>query len=275
VAALANGGFVVTWTHAVNGADLDLRARVFDASGTPLGNDLAVDQTALASERHSTVVGLQNGNYMIVWQDEGGAGESDLSGSHIRGVIMSGNGTVVVPEFIVNSTTALDQLLPTAAVLSDGNVVVTWTNETADGNDIRGRVLSPTGVALGPDFLIEGDAEVERFPTVTALANGAYVVAWDEASGSRPITDTDGSGDHVRARLFTGAAGTPISDEFVVNGTTNGQQFRPASQPSPMAASSPPGSTTPAMRATWQCAARSSIRARRRSRSEAPRAMTT
>ena len=76
--------------------------------------------------------------------------------------IMSGNGTVVVPEFIVNTTTANDQRDPAIALLSDGNFIVTWTSDVnfAD-SDVRGRVFSPTGVPLGPDFLIDGEADSE------------------------------------------------------------------------------------------------------------------
>ena len=110
------------------------------------------------------MVGLANSNYMVVWTDDGSAGETDGSGSHIRGKILSADGGTVLDEFIVNSTAPNNQEDPAIALLSNGNFVVTWTsNDSVPGEPgIRGRMFSPTGTALGADFLVENDAELEE-----------------------------------------------------------------------------------------------------------------
>ena len=162
--------------------DLDVRGRAFDATGAALGNDFTVDQTAANDETESAVLGLANGNYVIVWQDEGDAdGATDGSGSHLRAAIMSGNGTVVVPEFIVNTTTANDQRDPAIALLSDGNFIVTWTSDIDRIERVTSGacVFSPTGVpARSLISLSTAKLTTNSIPSVTALADGAYVVAW-------------------------------------------------------------------------------------------------
>ena len=222
IAALTTGGFVVTWTRKFSANDLDIRGRAFDAAGTPLGSDFPIDTSGVNDETELAVVGLANGNYAVVWEDEGSViGQTDGSGSHIRGVILSGNGAVVVPQFIVNATAPDRQAGPSLALLSNGNFVVSWgSGNFADGG-ILGRVFSPSGVALGPDFVIDDETDREIDPAVSGLANGAYAVAWESFSLDPEI---DGSASHVRGELFAGGAGVGISDEFVVNTTASGSQ---------------------------------------------------
>src|SRR4029078_6261659 len=53
---------------------------------------------------------------------------------------------------------------------------------------------------------------------VTALDNGNFIVTWSDSSGQ------DGSGWGVYGRVFH-ADGTPVTNEFLVNGTTTGNQL--------------------------------------------------
>ena len=46
VAALASGGFVVTWTRDFGGGDFDLRAQTFNAAGTAVSDVITVDNYA-------------------------------------------------------------------------------------------------------------------------------------------------------------------------------------------------------------------------------------
>ena len=48
-----------------------------------------------------------------------------------------------MPDFLVNTTTALDQLQPAVTALADGRVVFTWfSNDGGDGSgqEVRARI---------------------------------------------------------------------------------------------------------------------------------------
>lgn len=59
-------------------------------------------------------------------------------------------------------------------------------------------------------------------PTVAALSNGNFVIAWRDDSETAPDKDVGA----IRARLFT-PAGVPLANEFIVNSQTRFNQFTP------------------------------------------------
>ena len=79
-------------------------------------------------------------------------------------------------DFVVNSTTANDQMRPTVTGLPDGHFVVTWQssdNSEQTDWDIRARLFDANGNALGSDFVVTSTiAGAQHEPTVTALADG-------------------------------------------------------------------------------------------------------
>src|SRR4051794_11476122 len=76
---------------------------------------------------------------------------------------------------------------------------------------------------IGSEFLVNiATASNQVEPTVTALTDGRFVVAWSDFSQ----TDGDTSGWAVRAQVFN-ADGTPSGTEFLVNTATPSYQFEP------------------------------------------------
>ena len=156
IATLSNGNFVLSWTHQFSASDDDVRGRVFNNVGVGQSNDFAIDSSsAPVRETQSSIVALPNGQYFVVWRDSGGtgAGQTDGSGSHIRGAIMSGNGTAVSGQFIINTTANGNQGEPAVARLADGRVIVTWTDSGQNAGDvfstaIRSQILDPRTAAV-------------------------------------------------------------------------------------------------------------------------------
>src|SRR6185436_4335027 len=58
VAALGNGGFVVTWTRDAGGGDFDLQAQTFNAAGTAVSGVITVDNSAAFTTNFPSVAGL-------------------------------------------------------------------------------------------------------------------------------------------------------------------------------------------------------------------------
>jgi hypothetical protein len=207
IAALPGGGFVATWQTD----DANIQARTFDAAG--VANPVFTVDANTASETEPVVAVLSNGNYVIVWQDAGSAGETDGSGSHIRARVCSGNGTFVSDEFIVNQTAAGDQVEPTVAARPDGSFVVCWEDDA--GDDLRARVFSNNGTALANEFPVTSEGTQ---PSIVGLAGPGQFIAY---------TDPDSSGSGIGGALGQGNSGGTGIFHFTIN-DASGEQRRPA-----------------------------------------------
>ena len=65
--------------------------------------------------------------------------------------------------------------------LNDGGFVVTWMSNNQDGSDwgIYGQRYAADGAPSGNEFLINNHTQYSQYePSVTALADGGFVVAW-------------------------------------------------------------------------------------------------
>jgi hypothetical protein len=228
VAALADGRFVVTFTDtSLSGGDTSgnaVRARIFNADGSQSVPEFLVNTTMLNSQYQSNVTALADGRFVVTFTDASQSG-GDTSGNAIRARIFNTDGTQSVPEFLVNSTVTSDQYKSSTTALPDGRFVVTWADGSQSGGDtssfaIRARIYNADGTQSVPEFLVNSTvANVQFESSVTALADGRFVVTWSDFSQS----GGDTSGYAIRARIFN-ADGTQSVPEFLVNSTvTNGQ----------------------------------------------------
>ncbi|NJL07332.1 MAG: hypothetical protein HC900_03015 [Methylacidiphilales bacterium] len=77
---------------------------------------------------------------------------------------------------------------------------------------------------VGSEFLVNYWTDGSQMnPSVTALANGGFVVTWEDWSYTRD----PGSGVSIAAQLFD-ATGSKVGGEFLVNTQTNGMQASPS-----------------------------------------------
>ncbi|MDO9295016.1 Ig-like domain-containing protein [Bradyrhizobium sp.] len=83
----------------------------------------------------------------------------------------------------------------------------------------------PSGLyRIGSEFLVNTmTAANQTDPTLTAMANGGFVVTWQDSSG----TLGDGFGTSIKAQLFN-AAGDKVGSEFLINSQVQGYQMNPA-----------------------------------------------
>ena len=104
--------------------------------------------------------------------------------------------------------------------------MVAWSDTSAilSGIDVRAQVFNANGTKFGTEFLVNTTtASFQRDPTITALANGRFVVAWTDDS----MTGGDTSGKAIRAQVFN-ANGSAFGAEFLVNTATANIQEQPS-----------------------------------------------
>ena len=123
-------------------------------------------------------------------------------------------------EFLVNVTTSpSDQSDPNVAALTNGRIVMAWTDFSATGGDtsgaaVKARIFAADGTPFSAEFLVNATTTPgsQTEPCITALTDGRFVVAWRDDSQ----TGGDISSSAIRARIFN-ADSSQSGPEFLVN----------------------------------------------------------
>ena len=192
-----------------------------------VGSEFTANTTTAGGQFFSTVATFANGGYVIAWTDTSYTEKgTNASGAQIRAQIIDANNHKVGKEFQVNTAAQNGQYLPQIAVLTSGNFVITWEDDSSTGGDksgaaVRGQMYQANGTKVGGEFLVNttttGDQEAA---SVTALADGGFVVAFQSSTG-------DGNGLSVRAQIYH-ADGTRNGTEFQLNTQATNDQSLPS-----------------------------------------------
>jgi hypothetical protein len=197
VGALADGGFVVSWTRLFAGNNIDIRAQVYNADGSPRGNHIDVDNLAQQRALSSSVAGLAGGNFVVAYEDQ------TTAAVYFRRVTAAGVVADANPVLIDNFGTNTDIHV---VALADGGFAVAYTDSgwlisgteitfeifNADGST-RTNFIRANNVAFGG--IEAGD---QQSPTITTLGTGHIVVGWlDAASGNSYAQVFDAAGHAV------------------------------------------------------------------------------
>ncbi len=198
VAALADGGFIVTWhSDGQDGDNEGIYAQRFTStnnSATAAGTEFQVNTYTTNSQVLPSTTGLANGSFVITWQSY------DQDGSY-RGVyaqMYDAVGDAIGSEFQVNTETANSQRDPAIASLSDGGFVITWSSWGQDGseNGVYGQAYDQDGNAVGNEFQINSfTGDGQQRSAVDVLNDGSFIVVWESL-------DQDGSGVGVYSQRF-------------------------------------------------------------------------
>ena len=169
----------------------------------------------------SQVTALSGGRFLLTWATNDTA--QDGSSAAIKARIFNADGSAAGGEFLVNTATADEQREPVAVQLADGRFVIAWTtlDPLQDGSywSVKAQIFAANGTKLGGEFLVNTITTYEQHqPTMTALADGGFVIGWSSA-----FNVSGGTFGDVKAQVFT-SAGTKLGSEFAVNTITSDQQ---------------------------------------------------
>jgi Domain of unknown function (DUF4347)/RTX calcium-binding nonapeptide repeat (4 copies) len=198
VAALGNGGFVVTWqSWGQNGGVTGIYGQRFYADGTAADMEFQINVSANDFHCAPVVTGLADGGFVAVWQ----VMNPDMTAWDIHAQRFDAGGGRVNGEFTVNTSVWSDQSAPAVTALADGGYVVTWQSIDQDGsaNGVYGQRYDAYGGAAGAEFRINTTIDDHQCtPSVSALADGGFVAAWQSLA-------QDGSGWNVYSQRFDAA----------------------------------------------------------------------
>jgi hypothetical protein len=215
VTGLRDGGWVVAWTSVHADGTATIETRRFDAAGRPVGQQQQVASGIDVAE--AALAATADGGYLLSWTAPGDAG----SGLDVHACRFGADG-VAGPAMRVNTQTASDQRSSSIAALADGGWIVAWASlDQAGGWDILAQRFGASGSPLGGDILVNryttGDQDQ---PTVAALADGGWAVAW-----ASDYSDAGRAWD-INAQRFA-ADGSASGAMLLVNGITESTQWQP------------------------------------------------
>jgi hypothetical protein len=179
VAADTSGNFLVVWQGAgqEGPGSTGVFGQRYASSGAPVGPEFRVNTYTTEYQGASSVAADASGNFIVVWRSD----DQDGSLRGIFGQRYASSGTLLGPEFRVNTYTTGNQGGPSVAADSSGDFVVLWQSLGQDGSQygVFGEHYTGSGAPLGPEFLVNTyTTNHQSLSSVAADASGNFVVVW-------------------------------------------------------------------------------------------------
>ena len=168
--------------------------------------------TANNSQINSKVIGLSNGNFLVVWQD--GSSPTTFEPYDIRGQIYDASANPLGGEFLISSIYQdLNQQAADIAPMPGGGFAVAYQTIDAagfnDGENVTVEIFDAAGVLVRYDDFRQGVGVPhgidDTSPTITTFADGSYVVVYEERDTTNPGAITELVGFAVDAAGVRGA----------------------------------------------------------------------
>jgi len=172
LAASSAGGLVLVWSRSGFGGFDGIEASLLDAAAFDLVLSFQVHQHYSGDKVSPQVASTKGGGFIVVWNSEGG---QDGSKDGIFARFFSATGLPEGDEFQVNLKTEGAQGAPRVAVLSDGSVVVVFTDFAMSDQPAMGRLYGPDHLALGGEVKL---AKYGHGKSLAALDGGGFALAF-------------------------------------------------------------------------------------------------
>lgn len=183
VAALADGGYVLSWTSGDAQAaalQVQVRAQRFDAAGSRVG--VAIDVSVEPSRffTPAQVAGLSDGGFAVAWTSDTGAANDPMRLPYLWTRRFDASGAATMPVQRLRPGYGPQPAFALAAQ-SDGGFAIAWTQWLAPGSTaIHLQRFNAPGAAIGSELRIDDAGSPEPGqPALAQLADGQLVVAWD------------------------------------------------------------------------------------------------
>ena len=176
------------------------------------GVESGLNTTTANAQKNPAISMTASGRYITAWQSQLGDG----SANGIIAKVFNSAGTVVLADFVVNSTTSNDQRNPAVALLDNGNYVVAWQSLNQDGSGwgvyFTLRNVG-TGVIVGESLLHFSTLGNQTTPQVAMRSTGDFYITWE-------------SEGEIFMKAFN-SSGTAITGDVLVNNTPVNRQMNP------------------------------------------------
>ncbi len=188
VALRPDGGFVVVCQSRMGeSSSYDIKARLFFASGDPLGGAfLVTDDSPFPDDLVEPAVAVAaDGRFAIAWTDRGG----DFARDHEDGVgvaarFYAADATPLGPSLRPNTFLPGPQEKPGVSALPNRGFLVLWDSGgdlDRSGRGIFARVFGPHGMPRGDEQLVISEGRLGP-PAVSIAPNGRGIAVWSRST---------------------------------------------------------------------------------------------
>jgi Ca2+-binding RTX toxin-like protein len=217
IAALADGGWIVTWM-APDTDGSGIYQQRYSKAGVAIGGEIRVNAHEAGRQLHSRVVGLADGGWVVTWSSTSQSGDVNF---YQQRYDASGQKLWATGEHIVHSSTSGEIYAPAVAALQNGGWVVAWTAMEGNDYNVYQQHFNANGEAAGAvDSVVSVNTEFgQKRPSVAAMADGGWIVTWmDEESGQK---------DAIYQRRFSPDGQPQSSTDILVQGDAMEVQTNP------------------------------------------------
>jgi hypothetical protein len=202
---LIDGKYVVYFSNKYNGySDY---AQIYDSQFNKIGSNFSTQDVARTDEITQSVRSLLNGGFWLLRNGRGADGSFDVVVK-----IYDKDGNKKSNDITINTNTVMDQMLPYAASLSNGNVAVVWADAYYNSGDVYAKILDQDGNIILNSFSIStSTTKVQANPFVFALSFGGFGIVWSSNANN---TTSD-----IIMQIFD-STGKKLGNEIIVNTVT-------------------------------------------------------
>ncbi len=212
VAAREDGHFAVAWSAgSYFDAGLQIKVRVFGASGQPLSATLAVSPApgpGLAMHFAPSVAAMADGSWLLLWRSELQA--QSTAAYFVQQVAADGSALIGAPAQINATPLGLatgssNIIQPVLVRLRNDRLMAAWVGnpQSGGGPTVWARLINPDGTPLTGELDTGATAGPASSPAIAALTGGQALLVWEATMpGKGPQL--------IRGRVFA-EGGVPAS----------------------------------------------------------------
>jgi S-layer homology domain len=209
--------FVVVWSSdGQDGSQTGAVGRLFNAAGTPLGGEFAINVSTTGYQDRVLVGSNAAGNFVVAWTEF----VSYDASYEIRARRFDSSGTPQGGDIVVNTWTTGTQVYSPVAMDSAGNFVVVWnsapdfltgqTPQDGSGSGIFARRFDANGNPLSAEFQVNQYTTGSQYsPRIAMNPAGDFIIVWTSEH-------QDAQASSIMARRYDNV-GAPLGGEFRVN----------------------------------------------------------
>jgi Ca2+-binding RTX toxin-like protein len=220
VVTLADGKTVIIWETsdaAIDSNSFGVVAQLYDDSGSPIGNEFRINQSASGAQRDASITALKNGGFAVSWDST--TSTADTSGASVYTRFYDGDGVATSSEILTNSTFTGAQENPDIIQLSSGSILVAWQGYQ---QGIVGQFFDDSGQKIGGEVTINYDSSTYANFNVSLaeLNDGNIVAVWTDENPPGV------NGTELVATIID-ANGQSVTSKFIVNEEISGTPAMP------------------------------------------------
>jgi hypothetical protein len=208
IAALAGGGFVAVWVSeqqrseapdfpdanyeytTVTRPSMDVFARVFNASGSPMSGEVLVNVgTNICA--NPAVAANSEGGFMVSWSEKNP--QNRTNSWDISARAFSSVGVPEAAPLRINSFTYGDQFAPKISSAGTDYLIV-WTSLQQDGSreGVFGRFVRGKGALVGNEILVNTDTASQQLHPAVGSDGSRFLTVWTGFTGLQDSFDIFG-----------------------------------------------------------------------------------